>query len=515
MLTITATGTRNIQGDLRADPTATDPDAQADGTGNTFTLAAPVVPPTGTTHQLAVRSQSTRELSYTLAMTFAVAMEADDVANVATFADAPPWADTVITNDDVPLQIARRAEDGNVADQDVFVFTPASSGLLQITGTDRAGPTIANTQGVLYGPLGQIDTDTDSGPGVHFGLSNIPVEAMKRYALVVTGTADGVYGIQIDLDAIQGSISDGTENFAESTIAATPQGQQKRNRDRYLFNIVQQGTLYLETTGSDIVRGTLYGPDGSRVKTGSPGSGARQNFLIRAAVTPGLYLLEVESPTGDAVTYTLTANFARGVSDEGPDDTDDDGTDDDDTDDDDSDTGGPVTGEINPRGFLEEPSPGSFRSGIGFIRGWVCDDGGQDVEVRLTNTDTNQRTTLTAPGGSSRRDVVAARVCDRRGDDFGFVVQLNFNLLAEGTYTVEAFVGRGRNQEQIGPRDTGGRLQPQTNRFTVVRISNRETLTIPDEDIADVPVPDFPRSGVTTILRWDNASQNFEITDIE
>ena len=66
-------------------------------------------------------------------MTFAVAMSTDSgVVTTVPVADAPTWANANTLDDDTALTIARRAEDGNQADQDVFVFTPGTdaSGLL-------------------------------------------------------------------------------------------------------------------------------------------------------------------------------------------------------------------------------------------------------------------------------------------------------------------------------------------------------------------------------------------------
>ena len=96
--------------------------------------------------------------------------------------------------------------------------------------------------------------------------------------------------------------------------------------------------------------------------------------------------------------------------------------------------------------------------------------------------------------------------CDRRrrpNSPVGFAAQFNYNNLPEGTYTVEAFVGR----DQIGLDDD------QTNTFTVVRISNQAFLIRVQS--GKVRVEDFPRRGDTTILEWDQPSQNFQIVDFE
>ena len=76
--------------------------------------------------------------------------------------------------------------------------------------------------------------------------------------------------------------------------------------------------------------------------------------------------------------------------------------------------------------------------------------------------------------------------------------------LPAGTYTIEASVGR----RQVG-LSSGG----QTNTFLVVRISNQQFLQRVQS--GRVRVEDFPFTGDTTILEWDQPSQNFQIVDTE
>ena len=91
----------------------------------------------------------------------------------------------------------------------------------------------------------------------------------------------------------------------------------------------------------------------------------------------------------------------------------------------------------------------------------------------------------------------------------GFAVQFNYNLLPEGEYEAEAWIGSGRGSaEQVGLTDAG-----QTNRFTVVHISDEEFLE--GVESGEVRVEDFPFTGDTTILEWDESSQNFQIVDLE
>ena len=80
-----------------------------------------------------------------------------------------------------------------------------------------------------------------------------------------------------------------------------------------------------------------------------------------------------------------------------------------------------------PRGTLENPSPGSFQSGIGLFSGWVCD--AQKVEIEI-----NARLTLKAGYGTIRSDT--AGVCGDTNNGFGLL--FNWNLLGDGTHTVRA-----------------------------------------------------------------------------
>ena len=422
--------------------------------------------------------------------------------------DTPPVFETA------SIQIARRSQDGNQADQDLFFITPASSGLLTVTGNDGTGKNHANTNGALFGPFGEIATDTNSGPGgTHFGFT-VPVISDTDYLVQVTGT-DGMYTLDFDLDVVvhteaTDTTVQPTRIFSDQTIDDTPPTQQQKNRHRYLFNITDAGTLYLQTTGEDDVRGTLYGPDGKVVARNDDG-GQGQNFRIVTPVTPGLYLLEVEGATRSTVTYNLTANFAIGATVDEPD------PEPDPVPDPEPDPGTGTPGTLDSTGFLDEPANGSFRSGIGVLRGWVCNAGGGNVEIRLTNTSTNAVTTITAPNGSARGDV-NTRVCEGRvrATTIGFAVQFNYNLLPEGEYEAEAFIGSGRSEERIGRTEAG-----QTNTFEVVRISNDEFLTdaelgLEPDEVIECEVPNFPPdTRQRVILGWDEASQNFQIVDTE
>ena len=134
------------------------------------------------------------------------------------------------------------------------------------------------------------------------------------------------------------------------------------------------------------------------------------------------------------------------------------------------------------RGTLENPQPNSFQSGIGIISGWVCAAGTIAIVF-------NGGPPVQAAYGTSRGDT--QRVC---GDsDNGFGLLFNWNLLGDGTHTVQALADGVE--------------------FASVSIT---VTTLGAEFVQDargeVTVPDFPDAGSAVVLRWQEAQQNFVIT---
>ena len=221
LLTLETTGNTDTIGTLVRDPDNT-PDnaddidiaqAESGGSGGNFKMVVPVNA-ANVTYHVSVEGQTTRTGgAYTLDMDFNVAMPISGVdAGVATTAPtASPWgsdtdADVYVSADDATVQIQRRAADGNVADEDYFLFTPASAGFLTVNANDDDTPQPdANTRGTLFGAMGtgpvmdlrfgQIATDDNSGPGgTHFQFA-VPVEGSKNYLVKVEGT-DGKYVLE-------------------------------------------------------------------------------------------------------------------------------------------------------------------------------------------------------------------------------------------------------------------------------------------------------------------------------
>lgn len=502
LLTLETTGSTDTVGTF-----GDNPEVESGGSDGNFKMVLPVESgTTGVSLQVEGQTPST-EGSYTLNMDFEVAMstpvpaaqiEAPTQITVATGMAATSWpANTDIPDDDTTLQI-----DGS-ADADYFVFSSNANGFLTIEATDATGETQhSDTAGTLYGPDGQIATASSGGGGNHFKF-RVPVDTMS-YLVKVTGTT-GHYNLSFAFDA--------TTDQVVSQISALPSGaaacptdfagytnlsnqicargaRLQQERDLYQLNIVESGALYVHTTGTTDTFGTLYGPDGGRIAT-DDNNGQGDNFRIATQVNPGLHIVEVRGQNPDTQgAYGLVTNFVTGAEVDTPtppvDPVD-----------------PPPTIDPDPAGVLEEPPSGGVRSGIGLIRGWVCQDAGEGVQISITNTDSGaQATTFTAPYGSDRGDVNVSEHCaDRIVNGVGFAVQYNYNLLPAGTYTIQAFVGR----ERVGLTPGG-----QTNTFTVARISDAEFLArVPSS--SRVLVEDFPVRGTTTILEFDLSSQNFEI----
>ena len=142
--------------------------------------------------------------------------------------------------------------------------------------------------------------------------------------------------------------------------------------------------------------------------------------------------------------------------------------------------------ESAPQARLGNPQPHSFQSGIGVISGWACH--AEEIVIEL-NGDPQQ-----AAYGTRRTDTQSA--CGDTNNGFGLLV--NWNNLGAGTHTVRAlldgveFANTTVRVTTLAPGEAGKFLRGVSG--TVV-------------------VPDFPRPGEDTTLRWEQALQNFVITD--
>ena len=136
-------------------------------------------------------------------------------------------------------------------------------------------------------------------------------------------------------------------------------------------------------------------------------------------------------------------------------------------------------------GYLENPGPNSFQSGIGVISGWVCE--GDEVELAIGDAGRQL-----AAYGTERLDTV-----EECGDtDNGFGLLFNWNLLGEGEHEVVAWVD-------------GEELGRATVRVTTLGVEFLRGVE------GECMVDDFPTMGQTVTLEWQQNSQNFVITEVE
>ena len=139
-------------------------------------------------------------------------------------------------------------------------------------------------------------------------------------------------------------------------------------------------------------------------------------------------------------------------------------------------------------GFLENPGPNSFQSGIGVISGWVCE--ADEVIIALNG--------VPQPAGYGTARLDTQTVC---GDtDNGFGLLFNWNLLGDGVHTVVAVVD-------------GTPLGWATVRVTTVGEGAEEEFLRGAK--GECVVEDFPMFGETVTLEWQQNSQNFVITEVE
>ncbi len=134
-----------------------------------------------------------------------------------------------------------------------------------------------------------------------------------------------------------------------------------------------------------------------------------------------------------------------------------------------------------PRARLESPTQGSFESGIGLIRGWVCEAAQVEISV-----DGGPR--LPTAYGTPRDDTQA--VCGDRNNGFGLT--FNWNSLSDGAHQAQAFAD-------------GVEFAKVT--FAVTTLG-ADFLTGLDQKIA---LDDFPEAGQNTTLRWSEPDQNFTL----
>ena len=134
---------------------------------------------------------------------------------------------------------------------------------------------------------------------------------------------------------------------------------------------------------------------------------------------------------------------------------------------------------------LESPQQGSFESGIGLIRGWICQ--ASTVEVQIDGGE-RQRVAY----GTTREDTAA--VCGDSNNGFGYTV--NWNSLGDGTHTLRAFAD---NAEFANVS------------FTVTTLG----VDFLQGASGEYPLANFPQAGKNVTVRWAEPHQNFVIVNYQ
>ena len=212
--------------------------------------------------------------------------------------------------------------------------------------------------------------------------------------------------------------------------------------DYFSVDVPHAGAVVVETTGSTATVGTVW-QAGEELATADSG-GVRQNFRLRVRVAPGPVVIAVAGNGRQTGRYTLQVTLLPG--------------------------------------YLENPGPHSFQSGIGVISGWTC--AAEAVEIELNGEPQE------AAHGTERLDTEA--VC---GDtDNGFGLLFNWNLLGDGAHEVVALVD-------------GVELDRATVTVTTLGVEFLREVT------GTCTVEDFPTMDETVTLAWQQTQQNFVIVD--
>ena len=210
--------------------------------------------------------------------------------------------------------------------------------------------------------------------------------------------------------------------------------------DYFTLIVPQAGVLVVETSGFTDTVGTVW-QAGEELGMADSG-GERRNFRLAVPVAAGPVVIAVAGTGRRTGAYTLRTQLLVG--------------------------------------YLENPGPDSFQSGVGVLSGWVC--AADTVKIELNGA------VQAAAYGTERLDT--ADIC---GDtDNGFGLLFNWNLLRDGEHEVVAFV------DGI-----------ELDRVTVT------VTTLGSEFLRDVEgsctVPDFPSVGETVTVEWQESKQNFVI----
>ena len=218
--------------------------------------------------------------------------------------------------------------------------------------------------------------------------------------------------------------------------------------DYFTLTAPHAGILVVNTTGTTDTRGTVW-QDGARLATADSG-GTGQNFRLSVQAEAGPVVIAVRGNGRQTGRYVLQTALVAG--------------------------------------FLENPAPNSFQSGIGTLSGWVCE--ADEVVLEINGTP------FPAAYGTDRADTAETAAGEELcGDtDNGFGLLFNWNELGDGRHEVVALVD-------------GVELSR-----TSVTVTTLGTPFL-REASGTCEATDFPSTGERVTLVWQEARQNFVITD--
>ncbi len=233
------------------------------------------------------------------------------------------------------------------------------------------------------------------------------------------------------------------------TVTTVGRINTRGDRDYFRLSLPWAGVFVVETNGSSDTQGSVW-QAGAQLAAATHG-GERQNFRLSVPVEAGEVVIAVAGEQGRTGGYRLRARLIVG--------------------------------------YLENPAPTSFQSGIGVISGWVCEAEAVTIEIKQA---TGEVVELAAAYGTERADTAA--IC---GDpDNGFGVLFNWNLLGDGTHAVVALVdGIELSRASVTVTTLGGEfIEGLHGSFLVT---------------------DFPRAGEQVHLVWQESQQNFVLAPPE
>ena len=133
---------------------------------------------------------------------------------------------------------------------------------------------------------------------------------------------------------------------------------------------------------------------------------------------------------------------------------------------------------------LESPARGAVLSGIGFISGWKCN--ARNITIRIDGG-------AAVPAAMRIPRADTQRVCNGATNN-GFIIQMNWALLSDGTHTVVAY-------------DSGVRFASAT--FDVTTFDEEFV----EDAMGTCEVQNFPSQGETAYFGWNESTQHMELAD--